>query len=318
MTTLTDTERTRPPWLRTGALAAVGVILALVLVLSVAEAGDTDLSAPEAVLLGVVEGVTEYLPVSSTGHLLMTQELLGLADTPESKDASDSYAIAIQFGAIVAVAALYRARITDTLLGLTQPASTEPGRAARSLTLALLVAFFPAALLGFLSSDFIKDHLFSPTSIAAAWLVGGIAILVFSRNHRPGTRALEEMTARDALIIGAAQILALWPGTSRSLVTIIAAVLVGMTLQAAVEFSFLLGLGTLTAATVYETLDNGQAIIDTYGYLTPFIGFVAALVSAAAAVTWLVDYLQRRGLEAFGWYRIVIALITLVLVGTML
>lgn len=314
----TTIERTRPPWLRTSAIATVVALTVIVLVLSVAEAGDTELSAPEAVLLGIVEGITEYLPVSSTGHLLMTQELLGLADTPESKDASDSYAIAIQFGAIVAVAALYRTRIANTLVGLTQPSSTPSGAAARALTFALVIAFTPAALLGFVTSDLIKEHLFSPTSIAVAWLVGGIAIIVFSRNHRPGTRALEEMTRRDALIIGAAQILALWPGTSRSLVTIIAAVLVGLKLQAAVEFSFLLGLATLTAATLYETLDNGQAIIDTYGYLTPFIGFVAALVSAAAAVTWLVDYLQRRGLEAFGWYRIVIALVTFLLVGTVI
>lgn len=300
------------------AVAVVVVALAGIVAWAVTEAGDDRLSPPEAIVLGVVEGITEYLPVSSTGHLLVTQDLLGLTDTPEGKEAADSYAIAIQFGAIVAVAGLYRRRILATLTGLTRPAHTDAGATARSLATALVIAFIPAAVVGVLTDDWIKDNLFSTWTVVAAWAVGGVGILVFASRNLPGERQLELVTARDGLIIGVAQILALWPGMSRSLVTIIAAVLVGLRVSAAVEFSFLLGLATLTAATVYESLGNGGTIIEQYGWGPTLLGFGAALVSAAAAVMWLVTYLQRHSLAIFGWYRLSIAAITTVLLFTVL
>jgi len=305
---------------RINAVVLLSIVAASVVitVLAIAEAGDGELSVAEALLLGAIEGITEYLPVSSTGHLTVTQDLLGLTDTPSAKSAADSYAIAIQLGAIVAVAVLYRNRILGTVTALVRPADAQARAEAHRLTSALVAAFVPAAVVGVALGDQIKEHLFGVWPTTAAWLVGGIAILVFARWHRPGERMLEVITWRDGLIIGCVQILALWPGVSRSLVTIIAAVAIGLHISAAVEFSFLLGLATLTAATVYEMLDNGAAIIDEYGILTPLAGFAAALVYAAVAVIWMVGYLQRHSLAIFGWYRIALAITigTLAVTGT--
>jgi undecaprenyl-diphosphatase len=192
-------------------------------------------------------------------------------------------------------------------MSLVRPADDAARGRARRLTAALVVAFTPAAIIGLVAGDWIKQHLFGIWPTTAAWLAGGVAIIVFARRHQPGRRMLELITWRDGLVIGCAQVLALWPGVSRSLVTIVAAIAVGLHITAAVEFSFLLGLGTLTAATIYESLDNGAAIIDQYGALTPLAGFTAALVFASLAVLWMVDYLQRHSLAVFGWYRIALA-----------
>jgi undecaprenyl-diphosphatase len=184
---------------------------------------------------------------------------------------------------------------------------------------ALMTAFVPAAIVGVALESVIKDRLFGVGPVSAAWIVGGIVILVASRwlRDRPAGRiTLEQITVRMALIIGVAQVLALWPGTSRSLVTILAALFLGMSMPAALEFSFLLGLATLSAATLFEALKNGGELIDTYGLLNPIIGFVAAFVSAVIAVRWLVGYLSRHGLELFGWYRIVVGVVAIVLLVT--
>ena len=189
----------------------------------------------------------------------------------------------------------------------------------RRLLIALAIAFVPAAVVGVALENAIKDNLFGVGPVIAAWIVGGVAILFAARyfNQRPpGTIPLESMTVRAAILIGVVQIIALWPGTSRSLVTILAALALGFTMTAALEFSFLLGLATLTAATAFETLKHGGELIDTYGWLNPLIGFVVAFVSAVIAVRWLVGYLNRHGLALFGWYRLVIAALALVLVAT--
>jgi undecaprenyl-diphosphatase len=141
----------------------------------------------------------------------------------------------------------------------------------------------------------------------AAWAVGGVVLLVWSRHERSGTRPIESIGVRDGLIIGLAQVLALWPGTSRSLVTILGALAVGMTLRAAVEFSFLLGFVTLGAATVYEATQSGSLVLEEFGWQAPLAGFLAATASAALAVVWLLRFLERRGLSLFGWYRLGIA-----------
>ncbi len=286
----------------------VVLVLLVIVIAAAAEAGNDELSAAEALLLGVVEGITEFLPVSSTGHLTVTQHILGLTDTDAGKAAADSYAIAIQFGAIVAVAGLYWQRISTAVTRILRPTPGPETAEARQLALALIIAFTPAAVVGFLTSDAIKENLFGLWPTALAWFVGGIAIIVFARRSQIGDRALELITPRDGLIIGLTQMLALWPGVSRSLVTIIAASLVGLKMAAAVEFSFLLGLATLSAATLYETATNGSVIIDEYGLLIPLLGFVMAFVAAAAAVVWMVGYLERHSLEIFGWYRIAIAI----------
>ena len=276
-----------------------------------ADPGD-ELTAGKAAVLGLVEGITEYLPVSSTGHLLVTSRLLDVGTSPETEAAADTYAIAIQAGAILAVLLLYLGRIRSMVVGMV-------GRDAegRQVLIGLVLAFAPAALVGLALGDVIKDVLLEPWAVAVAWALGGIAILTIGvRLERSvGGAALEAITARQALLIGLAQCLALWPGTSRSLVTILAALAVGLSLAAAVEFSFLLGLATLGAATAYEALRNGGELIDTFGWVNPLIGLVVAFVSAAVAVRWMVSYLQRHSLAIFGWYRLGVAGVALVLMA---
>ena len=268
----------------------------------------------QALVLGIVEGLTEYLPVSSTGHLLLTQRLLGI----ESSTAADAFAICIQAGAILAVLGLYRARVAQMTLGVV---GRDP--VGQRLAFAIIAAFIPAAVLGLLLEKPIKLYLFGGDAwgmwpIVAAWLVGGIAILVVSRlrRRRGGTRQtglnLEHLTLRMALIVGFAQCIAMWPGVSRSLVTIVGGLLVGLSLPAAVEFSFLLGVVTLTAATAYDAFKNGGEMLATYGPTPLLIGFGAAWLSAVIAVKWMVSYLQSHGLEIFGWYRVVLAIVVTV------
>jgi undecaprenyl-diphosphatase len=272
------------------------------------------LSAFDAIVLGIVEGVTEFLPISSTGHLLITGRILDLPSHGKAGDAVKSYEIAIQFGAILAVLVLYWARVRKMFDGLI--GRDEEGRRLVSV---VAIAFVPAAIVGVLAEKVIKDVLFGSWPVIVAWIVGGIAILVLSRKGvlvPTGGRALEALTPRDGLLIGAAQVLALWPGTSRSLVTILAAVLLGLSMAAAVEFSFLLGLVTLTAATGYEFLSNGKLMLDTFGLGIPLLGLVVAFVAAVVSVRWMVTYLARHDFSIFGWYRIGVALLVIVLIAT--
>ena len=266
------------------------------------------LSLPEAILLGIVEGITEFLPVSSTGHLLVVSDLIGFG-TGASEGAADSYAVAIQFGAILAVLVLYRSRILSIVKGLV--GRDEQGR---SILLALVAAFLPAAVVGVVFGDAIKDALFGPVPVALAWAVGGAALLVWK--PKPTQRSLHELSVRSALIIGCAQTVALWPGVSRSLVTLIAGLAVGLSLAAAVEFSFLLGLVTLSAATVLDVSRHGSDIIDYFGIATPLVGAMVACVTAMVAVRWMVSYLNSRSLAIFGWYRLAAASVTAVLLVT--
>ena len=254
----------------------------------------------QALVLGLVEGVTEFLPVSSTGHLLVTQRLLGIAQT----GASDAYAICIQAGAIAAVLVLYTRRLRQLAAGLL---GRDPE--GRRLAVALVLAFLPAAVVGLLFDEPIERLLFGPWPVVAAWFVGGLAILLLARRApRPGrSLALGELTAGGALLIGLAQVLALWPGTSRSLVSILAAGFVGLSLPAAIEFSFLLGLITLGAATGYKLLGHGHDMLAAYGLASLAAGFVAAAVAALLAVRWMVAYLARHDLSLFGWWRLLAA-----------
>lgn len=294
------------------------LLTALVLHVSPAAATDTPTTEPlglwQAVILGLVEGVTEYLPVSSTGHLLVAGHLMGLAQYP----AADAYAIVIQGGAILAVFGLYRRRVWQILLGL----AGRDGEGQR-LALNLGIAFLPAALMGLLFESPIKRVLFGLWPITAAWFIGGVAILAINGSGRNRWRvdaglALETLGPRWAVLVGLAQCAALWPGVSRSLATILGGLLAGASMAAAVEFSFLLGLLTLGAATVYEALKEGHLIIATFGWTSPILGFLCAFVSAWLSVRWLVVFLQRRGLALFGWYRLALATVVgagLVLLG---
>jgi len=275
---------------------------------------SASLSAFDAIVLGIVEGVTEYLPISSTGHLLITARILDLPHSGDAGDAVKSYEIAIQFGAILAVLVLYWGRVRKMFDGLI--GRDDEGRRLVSV---VAIAFVPAALVGVIAEKVIKDALFGAWPVIVAWVVGGVAILLLSRAGvlaPTGGRSLDSLTARDGLLIGAAQVLALWPGTSRSLVTILAALLLGMSMIAAVEFSFLLGLVTLTAATGYELLSNGKLMLDTFGLGIPLLGLAAAFVAAVVSVRWMVAYLSRHDFSIFGWYRIGIAALVTILIVT--
>jgi len=295
-------------------LLTAGGAGAVTLAAQTVQAGHDVLSAFDAIVLGIVEGITEYLPVSSTGHLLVTARILDLPTSGAAGDAVKSYEIAIQFGAILAVLVLFRHRVWTMVEGLV-------GKSAdgRRLLIAVAIAFVPAAVVGVVSEKAVKDVLFGTWPVVVAWVVGGVAVIVLSRMGKlgpKGGRSLTQITTRDALIIGSAQVLALWPGTSRSLVTIVAALLIGVSMEAAIEFSFLLGFVTLTAATLYETAKNGKLMLDTFGLGTPLLGLVVAFVFAALAIKWMVSYLSRHDLAIFGWYRIAVSVLVIVLVAT--
>jgi undecaprenyl-diphosphatase len=266
------------------------------------------LSIPEALLLGIVEGITEFLPISSTGHLLVVGHLIGFGDG-EASVAADTYSIAIQFGAILAVMYLYRVRMWSMARGVF--GADNEGRAVLTR---LILAFLPAAFLGAVFGDALKEKLFGPIPVAIAWCVGGVVLLVWKQ--KPGTTALTNLSLRNALIIGLAQGLALWPGVSRSLVTLIAALALGLSMSAALEFSFLLGLLTLSAATFFDLSKHGSELVDQFGLLAPSVGFVCAFVTALVAVKWMVAYLAGHSLRIFGWYRLGAGAVTGILLLT--
>jgi len=266
------------------------------------------LSIPEALLLGIVEGITEFLPISSTGHLLFVGHLIGFGKG-EASVAADTYSIAIQFGAILAVMYLYRVRMWSMARGVF--GADNEGRAVLTR---LIVAFLPAAFLGAVFGDALKEKLFGPVPVAIAWCVGGVALLVWKQ--KPGTTALTNLSLRNALIIGLAQGLALWPGVSRSLVTLIAALALGLSMSAALEFSFLLGLLTLSAATFFDLSKHGSELVDQFGVLAPSVGFVCAFITALVAVKWMVAYLADHSLRMFGWYRLGAGAVTGILLLT--
>ncbi len=277
----------------------------------------------QAIILGIVEGLTEYLPISSTGHLVLTAGLLGLDDA-ETKRAIDAFLIVIQGGAILAVLGLYRRRVAQMIAGLT-------GRdvVGRRLAVNLVVAFLPAAVLGPLLNDAIETRLFHPVPVVVALAVGGVVMIVLgpwqrrffhdSDDSRDGHSFvnLEQLSWRQALLIGLMQCVAMWPGTSRSMVTIVGGMLVGMRGRQAAEFSFLLGLPTLGGACVYrigKTVAGGEAnMFATFGWIVITAGLAAATISAALAIKWFVSWLSRHGLAIFGWYRLVIAAVYAVL-----
>lgn len=292
------------PWLALCSGVAAVAVLCVIIIFDVPVSENSALSFADAVILGVIEGITEYLPISSTGHLLFAQELLGLADSQQAKSAADSYAIIIQFGAILAVAGLYRNRVWQILRGI-----SGEDRDGLKIGTNIVLAFLPAALVGLVFHSHIKEYLFGPWPIVAAWAAGGVLLLIWRRGHNPLSEgfALENITFRHALLIGLFQCVALWPGMSRSLATIVGGVIVGLPLAVAVEFSFLLGGLTLTAASFFELAANGHAVMQLYDPVIAALGVLFSLVSAALSIKWLVSYLKQRDMAVFGYYRIILA-----------
>ncbi|MFG0256429.1 MAG: undecaprenyl-diphosphate phosphatase [Phycisphaerales bacterium JB043] len=266
----------------------------------------------DAIILGLVEGITEYLPVSSTGHLILTSALLGL-DSPESKNAVDTFTIVVQGGAILAVLGLYRQRVWQMILGI-----LGKDRQGLRLLRNIIIAFLPAAVLGVLLNEAIEARLFHVGPVLLALALGGIWMIWLGRGESRKTIApptdIESMRWHTALFIGLFQVVAMWPGTSRSMMTIAGGTLLGLKPRQAAEFSFLLGLPTLGGACVYKlgtnVIDarNGDATLFTeqLGLAPVMVGILVATVSAAIAVKWLVGFLTRHGLGAFGWYRLVL------------
>ncbi|HUR59874.1 MAG TPA: undecaprenyl-diphosphate phosphatase [Opitutaceae bacterium] len=298
-----------------------------------------ELSLTDAIILGVVEGVTEFLPISSTGHLIIVTRLLHLESETPLRDASgqplwhrkpsakhpqgepltlklaaDTYTVVIQFGAIAAVALLYWSRLIAMLRGLL---GRDP--AGLRLLINVLIAFVPAAAIGFLAHDWIDAHLFSIPAVIAALVGGAVLMLVAERwRRRRTTPAVElaqaknlalttDLTPRTAAGIGLMQCLALWPGMSRSMTTIVGGYFAGLDPRHSAEFSFLVGFVTLSAASVYKGYRSGAAMIQVFGWPHVIVGMFVAAITAAVCVRFLVSWLTRHGLGVFAWYRIALA-----------
>jgi undecaprenyl-diphosphatase len=255
----------------------------------------------KAAIMGIVEGLTEFLPVSSTGHLILTGSLLGLHD-----DRAKVFDIAIQTGAIFAVMLVYWQKISQTVRDL----PTQPQ--AQRFALNVLIGFIPAVILGLLFGKAIKAHLFTPVVVASTFIVGGLIILWAERRPVTATRIQEvdEMTAMDALKVGLVQCLAMVPGTSRSGATIIGGMLLGLSRKAATDFSFYLAIPTLIGAGAYS-LYKERAILSIADAPMFLVGLVFSFISAWLCVRWLLRYIASHNFVPFAWYRIAFGLVVL-------
>ncbi len=256
--------------------------------------------ALKALLLGIVEGITEFLPISSTGHLILAGDLLNFND-----ETGKVFEIVIQLGAILAVCWVYRAKLFDVLRNLPRQ------REAQRFTANLIIAFLPAAILGVLFIHAIKEYLFKPVPVALAFIIGGLLILwAERREHRITVTRVDDMGWKDALKVGCAQALALIPGTSRSGATILGGLFFGLSRKAATEFSFFLAIPTMFAATCYDVYQHRE-LLRLQDLQIFAIGFVAAFISAFFAVRGLLRYISNHDFSAFAWYRIAFGLIVL-------
>lgn len=292
-----------------------------------------ELGAAKAVALGVVEGITEFLPISSTGHLIIVSRILGLeAEAPlvgrdgrtlwyhppsakypqgeplSLKLAADTYNVVIQFGAIAAVALLYWTQLVSLVMGLL---GRDP--AGRRLLINLIIAFIPAACVGLLLKNWIDAKLFSVGAVIVAQVLGA-GLMLYAENWRRRNykvqstgNGLEQMPPHHAAGIGLLQVLALWPGMSRSMTTIVGGYFAGLDPKRAAEFSFLLGFLTLTAATGLKSVTHGAAMIQVFGWPHVLLGCAVAAVTAALCVRWLIGWLTRHGLAVFAYYRLLMA-----------
>ncbi len=307
----------------------------------ITEAGN--LSYSDAIILGLVEGITEYLPVSSTGHLILTNAILGLdGDTPildqngepifvedpssgslrpyTIGEAAYAYVIVIQAGAIAAVVLLYWQTILQIALGC-----IGRDKKGRKLAVNLVCAFIPAAIIGLLLDDWIETYLGDNVpAVAAALVVGALVMLVVERWRKHGKKeainpedgpGIHELSIRQSVMIGLFQCIAMWPGTSRSMATIVGGYLAGLSPKHAAEFSFLLGLITLSAASGYKIVSDGSHMLAALEIRPVLLGCLVAFISAALAVKWLVSYLSKHGLALFAWYRIALAIVVFTMLG---
>jgi undecaprenyl-diphosphatase len=301
-----------------------------------------NLSYVHAAILGIVEGITEYLPISSTGHLILTNALLDLDDNTPALDtkgewilvqenlepprpytvgeAAYAYVIVIQAGAIAAVIMLYWQTILQILLGC-----IGKNPQGRKLAINLICAFMPAAIVGLLLDDWIEAKLGNNIrAVTSALIVGAVVMLIVEKWRKRGQKSalgpedgpeIHDLSIRQSVMIGFFQCLAMWPGTSRSMATIVGGYLAGLSARNAAKFSFLLGLITLSAASGYKMVTDGSQMIRALEFGPVIVGCLVAFISAALAVRWLVSYLSRHGLALFAWYRIILAIVVLIVLG---
>ena len=263
--------------------------------------------ALKALIMGLVEGFTEFLPISSTGHLILTEHLLGFEGMEEQINV---FEIVIQAGAILAVCWEFRARIAAVLGGLFSQ------RKQQRFALNVAIAFLPLAVLGMLFGNLLKEYLFKPVPVALAFIIGGIIILLVERRAAANpvavrVHSVDDMTPLDALKMGIAQAFALIPGTSRSGATIIGGMMFGLSRQVATEFSFFLAIPTLLGATAYS-LFKARALLSVNDLPMFGIGTVAAFISAFLCVRWLLRYISSHTFTVFAWYRIAFGLLVLI------
>ncbi|RJQ41554.1 MAG: undecaprenyl-diphosphate phosphatase [Nitrospiraceae bacterium] len=254
----------------------------------------------KGLFLGIVEGITEFIPVSSTGHLILAGDLLGFSD-----EKAKVFDVFIQLGAILSVVWLYREKFFGVLKGL--PLSKE----ARSLVIKLIIAFLPAAFIGLLTHKAIKVYLFNPITVAAALVAGGFAILLIEKlDHRSHVKDVDNITMKQAIAVGLAQCLSLFPGVSRSGATIMGGLLAGFDRKVSVEFSFFLAIPTMFAATGYDLLSNLNAL--SLSDIPLFsIGFITSFFSALIVIKSFLRYVSRHDFSGFAYYRIGFGLLVL-------
>ena len=260
-----------------------------------------------AIILGLVEGATEFIPVSSTGHLLLAKEAMGLANQPW-----DTFIVMIQLGAILAVVAIYFRRLWDVLMGLP---SKDP--AARQFALSVLLAFLPSAILGFLLHDFIKRVLFDPVIVCVTLIIGGVVLLALERwAPKPREHDAMSFSMKTAVGIGLAQCLSIIPGVSRSGATILGGLLIGVEKRAAAEFSFFLAIPTMVGAFALDFWESREFLTnDALGLIA--IGFVVSFFSGLVVVRSMLDFVARYGFAPFAWWRIVMGAVGLTLLLTL-
>ena len=260
----------------------------------------------KAIIIGIVEGITEYLPISSTGHMIIVADLIDFKG-----NFADMFMIVIQLGAILAVVFLYWDKIWNSLKNL------MPGKWGFKLWMNMLIAFIPSAVIGLLFNDYIDEHLFGTVTVVAA-LIFGALLMIFIENKyrkRKGINNIEEVNIRQAFIIGCFQCLALWPGMSRSASTIMGAWIVGLSTVAAAEFSFFLALPTMVAASAWTLLKKGVAIQTSTEVIALGVGFLVSFVVAYMVIEKFIAFLQKRPMRVFAIYRIFIGIVITVLVA---
>ncbi|MBZ4666836.1 undecaprenyl-diphosphate phosphatase [Mahella sp.] len=260
----------------------------------------------KAFIMGIVEGITEFLPVSSTGHLIIVGDLIGFND----ESFSVMFEIVIQLGAILAVIFYYRKKIADSFRHM------KPGQWGFKLWFKIIIAFIPAAVIGLLVNDFVEAHLFSSFTVAIALVVGAVLMLLVERifwNYRVDD--MDKINGRQALLIGTVQCLSLFPGMSRSASTIMGGMIAGMSVKAAAEFSFFLAMPTMIAATGYSFL-KGFSAMSALEWAALAIGFIVSFIVALVVVDRFLTYLGKHPLKPFAYYRLVVGILMIVLTLT--